>query len=185
MAGSSKPPAGLSGLLRELLRTTEASYPDRAHTLWGLWDDAVGPELAKRSRPLELRRGRLTVAVTSAPWMQQLSFLRRHLCDALNRAVGQDVVKEVRFRIAEVAPPRPARTLAPPPEWLSRPLPAEAAAAIDAEVSAVHDPALRESIREVRVRAEQVRRFREARGEPSPPPSTSRRGRGGTGASGA
>jgi hypothetical protein len=160
-------------VLHDLLQRTEASYPDRAHLLWEVWEDAVGEELGKRSYPVELRRGRLTVAVSSAPWMQQLSFMREQLRDALNRAVGQDVVREVRFRVAVVEPPRPARRLAPPPEWLGEALPEDALTLIDEEISSVADAALRQSIRDVRVRAEQIRRFRDGREAAEPPPSTS------------
>lgn len=170
----------LPDALHELLRKTEAAYPDRAHLVWEHWEEAVGAELAKRSSPLELRRGRLVVAVSSAPWMQQLSFLREQLREALNAAVGQEIVREIRFRVKTVDPPPPPRKPAPPPAWLDQPLPDDALAAIDRDVSVIADPALRSVVRDVRRRAAQVALFREVPTAPGPRPSTSPSGSGGT-----
>ena len=172
----------LPAVLQGLLRGAEASYPDRAHRLWEVWEQAVGPDVARRSYPAELRRGRLTVAVENAAWMQQLSFLREQLRDALNQAVGQEVVKEIRMRQAPPDRPPPPRGREPPPPWLSEPLDAPALRAIDEEVSALSDPDLRELLRRVRVRAEQARRHRAGPGGPEPPPSSAPRRRGGRGA---
>jgi hypothetical protein len=171
----------LSHLLQTVLRRAEASYPDRAHRVWEVWEEAVGPELAKRSAPLSLRRGRLVVAVTTAPWMQQLSFLRETIRDSLNRALGHDLVREVRFRLATPEPAPPPRAPAPPPPWLDQPLDPAALAAIDEEVSVISDLEVRRVVREARCRAEQVRRFREGREATPPRGSSGRRGRGGRG----
>lgn len=173
-----KPTRDLPKLIRDLLVRAEASYPDTCHRLWDVWEEAVGADVARRAYPLELRRGRLTLAVATAPWMQQLSLLRERLRDAVNEALGTELVREVRFRLSPPEPPRAPRTAAPPPEWLSVPLDPAALAAIDAELSAVADPRLRAALRQVRVRAEQARRFRADPAEPAPPESSARSRRG-------
>lgn len=162
----------LSGPLSTLLRRAEASYPDRAHKVWEVWEESVGPDVAKRSYPLSFRRGRLVVAVSAAAWMQELSFLRELIRDSLNRALGADLVTDIRLRVAEAEPPPAPRTPAPPPPWLSETLPGESLEKIERELSTIRDPELRDAIRQVRVRAEQVRRFREDRAEAPPPPSS-------------
>jgi len=169
----------LPAVLQGLLRGAEASYPDRSHRLWEVWEQAVGPEVARRAYPAELRRGRLTVAVENASWMQQLSFLREQLRDTLNQALGQEVVKEIRMRQAPPDRPPPPRGREPPPPWLSEPLDAPALQTIDDELAALPDPELRELLRRVRVRAEQARRHRGGPAAPAPPPSTAHRRRGG------
>lgn len=173
-----KPTRDLPNVIHDLLSRAEASYADTSHRLWDVWEEAVGPEIARRSYPLELRRGRLTLGVASAPWMQQLSLLRERLRDAVNQALGTELVREVRFRLVAPEPTRPRRQLAPPPPWLSVPLDPEALGAIDAELSAVADPGLRAALRQVRIRAEQARRFRQDREEPVPPASTAQSRRG-------
>lgn len=175
----SGPGRELPSLIGDLLRRAEASYPDQSHRLWDVWEEAVGAEVARRAYPLELRRGRLTLAVASSPWMQQLSLLRERLREAVNGALGGEIVREVRFRLSAPEPPPPPRTAAPPPPWLALPLEPETLAAIDAEVSAVADSDLRAALHKVRVRAEQARRFLQNPAEPRPPRSNDRSRRGG------
>lgn len=174
----------LSRVLHQVLRKAEGTYPDQAHRVWEVWDQAVGCEVAERSSPLSLRSGRLTVAVTNAAWMQQLSFLRESIRDAVNRALEGDVVREVRLRMAEVEPPPPpARRPPGPPPWLAEDLPREVTEVVDRDVATIQDPEVREAVRQTRLRAEQIRRFRGDRAGGTPPQSSGRRGRGGRGGS--
>ena len=150
---------------------------DRSHRVWEVWEEAVGPDVAKRSSPLALRHGRLVVAVTTAPWVQQLSFLRETIRDSLNRAIGQDLVRDVRFRLAERPPAPRVRTRAPPPAWLDEPLEPAFLANLEEDVSIIHDPEVRRAVRQARRRAEQVRRFRERQGVAQPLGSSERQAR--------
>ncbi len=172
----------LPHLLHQVLRRAEAGYPDQSHRVWDVWARAVGPEVAERSQPLSVRAGRLTVAVANAAWMQQLSFLRESIRDAVNAALGVALVKEVRLRIAETEAPRPAvHQPSGPPPWLSQELPAGVVRAVEREVEAIQDPEVREAVRQIRLRAEQVRVFREDRAAAPPPESSGPRRRGGRG----
>ncbi len=159
-------PSRLPPLLGDLLRRAEASYPDQGHRLWDVWEEALGPAVAGRSYPLSLRSGRLTVAVASAAWMQELSFLREEMRRSLNAALSSDVVREVRLRLATPEPPPPPRRRAEPPPWLAVPLSAEVRAELEAEVAAIPDPELRAAVLRVRTQAERARAFKEARAEP-------------------
>src|SRR5512134_1542582 len=113
---------GISPLVRSLLQNAEASYPDQTHRVWEVWERAVGPEVAKRTSPISLRRGTLLVAVATAPWMQQLSFLRENIRDSVNRTLGRDLVREVRFLLGEVERGKPSRGAPAPPTWLTKPI---------------------------------------------------------------
>lgn len=76
------------------------------------WDRVVGPEIAARARPVSLAGGELVVAVEHAGWAQQLAFLKAAIIRDLNRAVGSEQVRDIRFvhglRQARGAAPRPA-----------------------------------------------------------------------------
>lgn len=61
------------------------------------WDRVVGPEIAARARPVRLTGGELVVAVEHAGWAQQLAFLKGTIIRDLNRAVGSEQVRDIRF----------------------------------------------------------------------------------------
>lgn len=93
-----------------------------ASAIWRVWGEAVGPAIARRAEPVRLRGRTLVVAVSSAPWMQELTLLKRTLITTLNARLPQPLVGDVFLvltegRTAEVAPRRqrpPARCLTPP-----------------------------------------------------------------------
>ena len=59
------------------------------------WDEVVGVPLAQQARPLRVARGRLEVAVSSAAWRTQLSFVQKEIVVRLNRAAGETVINEL------------------------------------------------------------------------------------------
>jgi len=92
-----------------------------AGTLWQVWDHAVGAQIARRAQPVRLRDRTLVVAVTSAPWMQELHMLKRTLVDALNECLPTPLVDDLYLVLTEdrtdpqPVPARPPRTCEPPP----------------------------------------------------------------------
>ncbi|MCE1227859.1 MAG: DUF721 domain-containing protein, partial [Geobacteraceae bacterium] len=70
--------------------------------IWESWDQAVGPAIAARTRPLRLVGGVLTVVVASGPWMQQLSFMKTELRDRINTTLGDERVREIVLKAGRI-----------------------------------------------------------------------------------
>jgi len=68
-------PQGVRALLERCLDRV-AGEPGAA-AIWRVWEEAVGPQIARRAQPIRLRGRTLLVAVSSAPWMQELQLLKR------------------------------------------------------------------------------------------------------------
>jgi predicted nucleic acid-binding Zn ribbon protein len=62
-----------------------------------LWADVVGEPAASRSRAVAFEGGRLIVEVDGPAWSAQLSYLKRDICERLNRRLGAGVVREIQF----------------------------------------------------------------------------------------
>jgi predicted nucleic acid-binding Zn ribbon protein len=65
-----------------------------------LWNDAVGPEIARRAQPTVLAAGVLHVLVQDRNWRDQLDAMRMMLVARLNQRLGRPLVKELRFGMA-------------------------------------------------------------------------------------
>lgn len=89
-----EPLAGiLPGLLERLgLADTAAGW--RAVTEWPV---VAGARIARHTRAVSFRDGTLDVEVEGSAWMHELGFLKRELVRNLNRHLGADVVRDVRF----------------------------------------------------------------------------------------
>lgn len=59
------------------------------------WPRVAGARLARVSRAVSLRDGRLFVEVRSPAWKQELLLVKRQLIRTLNQTLGQDLVSEM------------------------------------------------------------------------------------------
>lgn len=107
-------PTPLRILVPETLRALGLERPLKAASLEGLWPEVVGQEVAERTRPGPISRGRLTVLVADSVWLQQLTMLKPRLIEGLNRRLGEPLVRDLFFRVGTL-PPVAALPVAPPP----------------------------------------------------------------------
>lgn len=67
--------------------------------LWELWEDTVGQTIAENTRPAAFKGKILIVYVSSSTWMQQLQFLKKDIIAKVNKALGKELIEEIKFRI--------------------------------------------------------------------------------------
>jgi hypothetical protein len=108
------------------------------------WADIAGPEIARRSRPGDLRAGVLTVVVDNSPWLQEVTLRSSEILAGIRARHGSAVTS---LRCALGTLPTPRRTVThdrPPP---ADPLSVEEEHAVDTIIAAVADPVLAASVR--------------------------------------
>jgi hypothetical protein len=88
----------------------------------------------------------LTVAVSSAPWMQELRFMTAMMKEKLNNSLGAEVVREIVLKAGRVdQPPAEVQEDIVPPI----PLTPRQQALIEAEAASITDPETREAFIEL------------------------------------
>lgn len=135
-------PKPLSDLLQEGFREFGLAERLREADIWRLWPEVVGPAIAERAEPVRIINGTLTVAVSSGPWMQELTFLKVMMKKKLNDSLGSEVVKEIILksgRVAKAAAPDVDESL-PKKKLTNRQL-----ALIAAQAAAIPDEETREA----------------------------------------
>jgi predicted nucleic acid-binding Zn ribbon protein len=134
-------PMAISDLLDNAFQGKPAEKRLQEGKIWLVWDTAVGRQIAAKARPVSFRDGVLTVAVVSAPWMQQLTFLKKGIIDKLNERIGRDLVREIYLKAGmPEAPPATAKL----PGHKTRTLNPQEKQRIAEETAAIPDPELRE-----------------------------------------
>ena len=61
------------------------------------WPEVVGERVARRTRAVSFEKGVLLVEVDGSAWLQELGFLKRELIGQLNRHLGSNQVRHLRF----------------------------------------------------------------------------------------
>jgi len=92
----------LGNVLEGVLKASNLEIDLSIRKLWKQWADLVGPTVAQNARPAAIKGKLLLVNVSSAPWMQQLQFLKNELIGKLNGAFEKDAVADIRFQIGPV-----------------------------------------------------------------------------------
>jgi hypothetical protein len=132
-------PAAVSDLLGAVLRGTPVEKRLHEGRIWQFWEQAVGSRIASHAVPAAFRDGTLTLTVDSAPWMQQLTYLKQELIAKLNGELGEELVSEIYMKAGRVSVPAPATP------WVQkrRQLSADELRWISEQSQSVADPDLR------------------------------------------
>ena len=133
-------PRPLSGVVQESLAGLGLAERLREAEIWRVWPDVVGAALACRAQPLRIINGTLTVAVSSAPWMQELRFMTSMMKEKLNIRLGAEVVREIVLKAGRVDAP-----VADVPEVIIAPhiLTSQQQALIEEQSAHIEDPETR------------------------------------------
>jgi hypothetical protein len=70
--------------------------------VFDIWEESVGTQIARHSKPKGFRDHTLWVTVDNSIWMQQLTFLEGQLKEKLNQMMGSSLVEKIRFQIGEI-----------------------------------------------------------------------------------
>ena len=62
------------------------------------WDSLVGEHIAKVAQAERILQGVLVVRVKTSTWRNELNMRKQEMITLLNRSLGVDVVKDIRFR---------------------------------------------------------------------------------------
>lgn len=90
-------PSQLNSVLRELLRNLGLERRVAECAAIRLWPEAVGEQIAAVTTAVRMHDGILFVKVKSSIWRQELLYYKGHILRRINSAVGEKVVRDIRF----------------------------------------------------------------------------------------
>jgi predicted nucleic acid-binding Zn ribbon protein len=89
----------VGSVLQDLLKTPNMASNTRLSRIWEVWPDAVGGQIAANAKPAAIKGSLLIVLAESSAWIQQLHYLKREMIAKLNRTLGENLVKDIKFKI--------------------------------------------------------------------------------------
>lgn len=101
-------PQALNATIAGLIDARGWQLAAAAGSVFGRWEEIVGPELAAHTRPDGFTDGELTVAADSTAWATQVRLLAATLVRRLNTELGDGAVRRVKVR-GPAAPRRPGQ----------------------------------------------------------------------------
>lgn len=99
-AANKSSPQKVNGVLRAALRRYGIDKDLARYQFVTHWNEIVGEDIAKRSKPECFRNGALIVRVSDSAWAQELSFRKDVILQRLRRFINDDeVVNDVMFYV--------------------------------------------------------------------------------------
>lgn len=138
--------AAVGDLLAAIFHGKPAGKRLKEGKIWLIWNDCVGEQIASHARPAAFRDGTLTLCVDSAPWMQQLNFLKKQLMEKLNARLGEELVREIFLKAGTVLPPDPPQE---PPQRPRQTLTQDEEARIATLTGSITDDELRDTLEQL------------------------------------
>lgn len=99
-----KQAVSVGALLSGLLHQRGFDGKLREYEAWRVWDEVVGPQIARRARPSRIREGVLEVRVDQPVWMQQLQLMKPKILARLNERLGGEVIRDIFWRRGRIDP---------------------------------------------------------------------------------
>ncbi len=92
-------PRRLGEALDVLLGTFNAPSSDVLFTVFGCWDQIVGPAAARHCKPISLDSGRLVVAASDPMWASEIGWLSSTIVNRINDTCGSNRVESMVVRV--------------------------------------------------------------------------------------
>ncbi|MEO8268913.1 MAG: DUF721 domain-containing protein [Aureliella sp.] len=89
----------IGSVVRRLLASSGYAETQGVAQLLEQWQQAVGPELAKLSRPGNVARGILQIHVANSAVMQEVHFRKKQILTALQKVGSTSMITELKIRV--------------------------------------------------------------------------------------
>ena len=85
-------------VLRSILEDSEMGLKIAELKAAEIWQEMIGPDISSQCMLPLVRNGIMTIRVTDAPLRNELHMQRTSMIRSINRTIGKDVIKEIRFK---------------------------------------------------------------------------------------
>jgi predicted nucleic acid-binding Zn ribbon protein len=89
----------IGDILSELMAKTGFARVQSGDALHAAWCEAAGELAARYTRVGAIKRGKLEVVVANSTLLQELSFRKRALVEAISRAIPEQRIDDLKFRL--------------------------------------------------------------------------------------
>ncbi len=93
--------ARIDGIIKTVLKKIDSPSKKKGEAIEKIWGEIAGAGASGHSKPVSLRKKKLTVHVDDSGWLYELSLRKKELLHKLQSVLGDDVVTELRLRIGE------------------------------------------------------------------------------------
>jgi predicted nucleic acid-binding Zn ribbon protein len=92
-------PQDIASVIRRFVSDSEMTSKLQRYSIFNHWEEIVGDGISSRTKPEKISRDILYISVTNSTWANELSMMSGQLLDKINRYIGTDSIKGLRFKV--------------------------------------------------------------------------------------
>jgi predicted nucleic acid-binding Zn ribbon protein len=92
-------PAPIREVLNKILKPADLHQLEFLARVRQVWEHHISELLAHHTKLVDFNKKTLYVEVAANAWMQELHFLKPRLLAAMQRHLGEHVIKDIKFRL--------------------------------------------------------------------------------------
>ena len=92
----------IGSILESVMANFRPAKDTEMTRIWALWPETLGETIARETKPAAFRDDTLIVHVSCSTWLQHLTFSKHEIIQNLNVALQNQLIKEIRFKIAAI-----------------------------------------------------------------------------------
>ncbi len=98
---TNRPPQRIGTGIERVVASLGMPSVGTVRSVFGSWEDVVGPDVAQRCRPVGLRDGTLTVAAVDQAWATELRWMERQIIERCATEFANDDVRAIKVTTKE------------------------------------------------------------------------------------
>lgn len=98
-----KKPEDIKGIICKVVTKIERRGIGKKEKALVVWHKIVGEKAASHSRPVNIKRGVLTIEVDSSTWLYEFSLRKKAILKETEKELKAEGVKDIKFRMGDVA----------------------------------------------------------------------------------
>jgi len=92
-------PQDIGSVIQRFVSDCDMALKLKKYSIFNHWEEIVGAGISSRTKPEKISRTMLYISVTNSTWANELSMMSGQLLQKINSYIGEDVIKELRFKV--------------------------------------------------------------------------------------
>jgi predicted nucleic acid-binding Zn ribbon protein len=94
-------PHTIAKVLENTFKNLHIDQSIKKYSIWNHWEEIVGKNVAAKAQPVRIQSHTLVIAVTSHPWMTELTLMKSMILEKIRKKIENCPIQNIRFELAQ------------------------------------------------------------------------------------
>ncbi len=97
-----KKPEEIGFIISQVIKKLDTKTHGSIEEIVQAWHNAIEAKAISHTKPVAIKKNILTIEVDSSTWLYMLSLKKKNTLAKIQKALGKEKIKDIRFRMGEI-----------------------------------------------------------------------------------